>query len=158
MWCARVWRLGGGCVWVVGKGGEGKILGGWIQTRGLSVSWKRLCVSSRWTIVCWVLGSGCWELSRVAYSLSHTSPLCPQPWAFCCILLCLPLSFVPQCIWLLFISSNTKYRFFSPKRGHRFFFCSVCVILCWGTSWKVGCDRRRMLSLAAPASLLAVPP
>lgn len=52
---------------------------------GFSVDWKRLCVSSRWTIVCWVLGSGCWEFSLcpgwpILYPVLHLS-LSPQPWA-----------------------------------------------------------------------------
>ena len=146
------------------KGGERKILGGWIQTRGLFCRLKApVCLEQM--DYC-LLSPGEWVLRiflvpRVAHSLSHTSPLCLLlSLGLCYTLFCLLLFCGSLCISLLLTFSHTKtdrlFSLFFMGGGH----FSPCGLFCvvWGTSWKAGCDRGRMLSRAVPACSVAVPP
>lgn len=118
---------------------------------GFSVDWKRLCVSSRWTIVCWVLGSGCWEFSLcpgwpILYPILHLS-VSPQPLALLhSVLFAVVLYLTMYLTFVNLFSYKTDYFLFFGRRGHFSLHRLFCVF--WGTSWKAGCDRRRMLSRA----------
>ena len=94
------------------KGGERKILGGWIQTRGLFCRLKApVCLEQM--DYC-LLSPGEWVLRvflvpRVAHSLSHTSPLCLLlSLGLCYTLFCLLLFCASLCISLLLTFSHTK--------------------------------------------------
>lgn len=115
------------------KGGEGKILGGWIQTRGLFCSLKApVCLQQM--DYC-LLSPGEWVLRaplvpRVARSLSHTSPLCPGALlhsVLFAVVLCLAM-------YLTFVnlfSYKTERFFFSFFSGRTrvIFLCTGCFVL-----------------------------
>lgn len=117
------------------KGGERKILGGWIQTRGLFCRLKApVCLEQM--DYC-LLSPGEWVLRiflvpRVAHSLSHTSPLCLLlSLGLCYTLFCLLLFCGSLCISLLLTFSHTKTdRLFSLFFEGRGSFFSMWVVLC----------------------------
>lgn len=134
MWCARVGRWGGsGSVWVVEREERERYWEAESKRGGFSADWKRLCVSSRWTIVCWVLGSGCWELSLcpgwpILYPILHLSVSLSL--GLCYTLFCLLLFCASLCISLFLTFSHTKQRDIFPFwREGIIFLCTGCFVL-----------------------------
>lgn len=141
-------EMGGCSVWVVEHGGEGDTGRLNPNDRGYSEEWKRLCPWSRWTIVCGVLGSGCWVGALcpgwpVLYLILHLS-VCPQPW-----LLWLSILFgvvlCPELYLILLTFSHTKLFFPFPQC----IYGSFCVVL--GTSWKAVPDRKKKAVSSCPS-------
>lgn len=108
-------EMGSSSVWVVEHGGEGDTERLSPNDRGYSEEWKRLCLWSRWTIVCGVLGSGCWESPCAQggpFFISYFTSLSLLNPGFCEALFCLVLCCVPSYISFLLTFSHTKQFFF----------------------------------------------
>lgn len=103
---------------------------------GYSSAWKRLCLSSRWTIVYRVLGSGCWEFSLypgwpILYLTLHLT-VSHHPW----LLLCPILFGVVLCLTMY---PHKKKSFWRDKSV--FFFLFLSTFLWQGKNAESSCPN-----------------